>query len=412
MDKELTKFQFWIMTTAVYFTCFVSGFADSVRGVAIPVAMTFFNADNEIYGLYVTITLFGYVIFSSLSGFLEVSIGFKWSLVIGCICCFLGSVTTIFVNDFRWILVTQSLTMAGVGTVDTVYSSLGTYLFTEHIAVYMSIMGVLYGVGGMSGSFIAGVILEHYSDYSFRGVYFFVSIILLIISIIVSSCPFALRFPPKIMESEQHATSKDIIKQLGKPSVWLFSLCIMMLMLVERAPVTWSNLYIQNYLHMDISIYGSLFNTVFYLIYTISRAFSGFITEWIGYFNVLYITISIVIILLIIGFSINEHGYWVLCSTGAFVTFFYSTMLCIIVEYFKIESTVASSVIIPLESLLLALSGYPLGILNEKIGDEWAFRSTVIFAIIAMLLVLIIHYELRKKNSQVDNTQTTLVDHV
>lgn len=202
---------------------------------------------------------------------------------------------------------------------------------------------------------------------------------------------------------EAHSVKEDLLEvaqYFKDPMIYLYSVTCCLLMMVDRAALSWSGNYFVDYLHLDLNHDAALFNSLYYGLSTITRIFGGFIADYLGYYCILYITLGVTLVLYIVGFSTGIVGIWIICSTGIFISFYYSIFLCLVIRFFESRSALATSVILPIESLLVSILMLPLGYLNDYCGAEWAFRSTIVFVVLSMAFVGWLHSIQLKKDKK------------
>ena len=189
------KTRFWITTILIYASSFISGMTDCIKSVTVVDMKLLFGADDSLYSLLLSVVLIGYMLSSATCSFSVAHFGYRTVLTLGLALCYLGDISSMFINSFQLGIVTQFVAMAGVGMLDNAVGSLCSKLFVEHSGVYMSYMGFFYGIGATVGPLIAGWIDTLCPDYTFRAVYLWISFIPLLVAIVTLLAPLALNYP-------------------------------------------------------------------------------------------------------------------------------------------------------------------------------------------------------------------------
>ncbi len=191
--------------------------------------------------------------------------------------------------------------------------------------------------------------------------------------------------------TDYNSLSKTLtISQIFKmPEMWFFSLVLGLLVSVELSPVNWGPLYFQDIYGLSPETDGARFVSLFYLFFTGSRLFSGFITEKIGYYRSLVYCIIISILILIAGFNLGRNGIIIIPISGLFISQFWILVVSIINRRFKEEAGMISAIIITLVGIIVGISQILVGYTNEISNGYWGFRLSIIFSIVALALVTI-----------------------
>jgi fucose permease len=192
------------------------------------------------------------------------------------------------------------------------------------------------------------------------------------------------------------AKKQSYFAVMRKSNVWLFGLIMGVSSSVEVGAINWGGLYFQDVYGLDPKTAGAAFISAFYILYTISRFFSGFVIEKAGYLKSINIAVFCVILTLAAGFALGERGIWVLPLSGLFIAVVYPTMLALSVSCFGEEAQAASGVIIPFSFAVNSLLQYCVGLVNRYAGEQWGFRCCLIYAAALFVLLRLLKGRLRK----------------
>ena len=263
----------------------------------------------------------------------------------------------------------------------------------------ISLLNFCYGVGAVVAPFISSYIMTS-SEYQFRAVYAVLTIVSVILILVYSLVPFPVKEPPATIDKVE-GTQLTIYKAYINPMVWFFAITLMVVTQVERSAMLWGGVYIQDVLHLDPQVEGALFNTLFYVCFTIARFVGGFIEEKIGLLPSFVGILVLCILFLVVGFCLGQVGLWILCCTGFFAGLFWPTVMCICIEYFDDSAPTATSAMLPITFLLLTVLQVLLGNLNDILGPEWAYRSSVVFLLIGLVLTFFIYRLMKKRKDKI-----------
>ena len=399
MEPEYTKAQYYIMTGVIFSQLFFEGIYDNSKSVTLPNIKEVFDASYTLYGVLTGLTSLSYVVCSVL-GFLFVKkLTFKWTIVVGNIISLIGTIYMVFVPDMTNALVAMFLSSSILGFADVTSNAVGTIIFKEHTATMISLLNFCYGVGAVVAPFISSYIMTS-SEYQFRAVYAVLTIVSVILILVYSLVPFPVKEPPATIDKVE-GTQLTIYKAYINPMVWFFAITLMVVTQVERSAMLWGGVYIQDVLHLDPQVEGALFNTLFYVCFTIARFVGGFIEEKIGLLPSFVGILVLCILFLVVGFCLGQVGLWILCCTGFFAGLFWPTVMCICIEYFDDSAPTATSAMLPITFLLLTVLQVLLGNLNDILGPEWAYRSSVVFLLIGLVLTFFIYRLMKKRKDKI-----------
>ena len=409
MEKELSKKDFWLLTLVTYFSMVCQGFIDNARGFTSVIMRDYFGADYIAYGVYNGLCTAGYVVFAMIAAFMQPRYGFKTVFLCGFIGGLIGCLLTASATAYPLVIIYQFLAASGMGFNDVAPTSMASIIFTTHQATFFSIMNFFYGLGAVAGPSFSNVIYNWLPQYSFRGVYIAMSIVVALLSIYVIFCPFAVKYPPVDNKTPDTKNKLTTVGCLKNGMVWFFSIIVMLFEMGERAPSNWAGVYIKDVLKMDETVVAN-FNTLYYLIFSLMRFAGGFISDRIGYYLTMYIMLALTIVLYIAGFLIDGWGIWLLCATGICTSFYWPTFMCIVMNYFGDLSAIPISVILPLQALLQSIAQFPLGYINDTFGAEWAYRATPLFIFLALILIMVVQCIQRKKDAATKDLETGLLE--
>ena len=165
---------------------------------------------------------------------------------------------------------------------------------------------------------------------------------------------------------------------------------------IEFGASNWGALYYRDVYGFDVTKEGALFVSMFYILFTASRLFSGFLIEKIGYFVSLFSSLVIVIVIYVVGFLCGPHGRWVIPFTGWFIGIMFPTYMCLLKQIFGAESSRIPSIVIFLLGATNGLVQLLIGSINECIGNEWGFRCNVIYTLIPFILLCFVRLQGKK----------------
>jgi fucose permease len=305
----------------------------------------------------------------------------------------LGSIATLLAPSFLMVSMALMLLWMGFGFFEVGTNALATTAFTAKSAIFMNLMHFFYGLGAVFGPKSAGI-LSNTFHFSFKGIY----AIALIPLIIVATVVLLSKVEPAFEEKEEQPTL-TIKGALKSTYVWLIAATLGFMEVVEFGAANWGVFYLRDVLNMDPLTLGATFVSTFYIGFTLSRLFSGFIIDKIGYAKSIVISLMILFVLYLIGFSLGNTGIWVLALTGVFVAILWPTIMCFAMTIFKKDAAIATSVVIVLSGTINGIMQFATGVINEHIGEMWGYRLSTVYVLIPLALMIYMKGRVEKNNN-------------
>jgi fucose permease len=253
----------------IYGTMFIFGLIENIKGVSYPLIKAEFNASYEQQGFMVSILSSGYVFFCMAAGFFLTRFGIKRALVSGFSCIALGLLAVFFMPRFWTVTAALFLVFAGFGFFEVGINALATQVFISRAALFMNLAHFFYGVGSVIGPKGAGI-LSDMGNLGWRQIYL-LSIPLLLLFFVPT---LLARFPGKTGEQPegtgQDAPEKEkrltFLSALRTPMVWLFSIALGLMVVVEMGSTNWGSLYFQDVYGFDPRTRGAGFVSSFFML--------------------------------------------------------------------------------------------------------------------------------------------------
>ena len=410
MEKGITKAQYWSLVFCAYACMVGQGFIDNVRSVTYPMMKESLNLSYSQFGSLQSMAQFSYLLWSLSVAMTLQRFGFKAVILSAFLISTVGCLLTSTATNYWTLFLYQFLACAGMGGLDDAPHSMSSILFTNNTGILMLLLHSYYGLGAIIGPLFAGGINRRLPQYSFRGISLGMTVPLLLLALPILFIRFAIN-KPKTEEQEKNHEGLTVGTALISPMVWLQAMILALMTTGERATSAWGGMYLRDVLHLDPTKEGAWFNSCFYVAFTLARLFGGFLVDWLGAFSMEYIVMSCAIIIFVVGLSIGKAGVYVLPFAGAMVAFFWPTFIVTCMRYWKEDAAVPISCILPMQASLGIPIQYVLGVLNDKFGPKVAYWSTVPMIATALILLIIYHLivlkkEKREKEALLSNTET------
>lgn len=386
------------LVVVTYATMTIFGIIENLKGVTFPLIKDVFQARYDFQGYLVSISWYGYVIFCLVSTIVINRFGVKSSILLGYIFTLIGCIITAFVPSFITVILSLMVVWMGFGFWEVGNNALAQQVFTKNSAVYLNLMHFFYGFGAIIGPQIASLLVNLTND-TYKGVYKMITIPVVVFFILVAATPFSSLANNDSSENDASQNSKklSVCSVLKMPFVWLCSITCGFMEVIEFGASNWGALYYRDVYGLSVEKEGATFVSLFYVLFTLSRLFSGFVIEKLGYYTSLFSSLIIVVVIYIIGFAIGKNGIWVIPFTGYFIGIMFPTYMCLLMRIFPENTSLISSVVIFISGATNGLIQLLIGYINEYIGNEWGFRCNIIYTLIPCLLLFCVHHHDKKK---------------
>lgn len=396
-----TKVKLNVLFIITYGTMFLFGFVENIKGVSFPLIKAEFGVMYDSQGGLVSVTWFGYVVFCLIASFFLQRFGIKKSILAGYVLICVGATATLVAPSFWTASIALLIVNTGFGFFEVGTNALGTVAFARQAALMMSLMHFFYGFGAVLGPKSAGFLTDCYG-FTWRQVY-------IVMMIPIVACFLFILFT-KFNGSGDHEEARAVLSgttfvgALRQPIVWLFAVTLGFMEVVEFGAANWGGLYLQDVYGLDPRTVGASFVSVFYILFTLSRLFSGFFIEKTGYIRSLRIAVGITIILFAIGFGLGENGIWVLPWTGLCIAIMWPTIMAVAMQVFGVNAPVITSAIITVSGAINGIFQLVIGLTNHYAGESWGYRSCLLYAVMVLVLLRLLSRKVSdsKRNKQND----------
>ena len=378
----------------IYATMFLFGLVENVKGVSFPLIKSEYGVDYDSQGGLVSLTWFGYVFFCLAASLFMQRFGIKKSILAGYLLVGGGAIATLAAPTFWTAAAALLVVNAGFGFFEVGTNAMGTVVFTSKAALLMSLMHFFYGFGAILGPASAGVLTDTLA-LNWRQVY----IVMLIPVGLVFLFILITRFNGRTTSEPDAARPAQItfFSALKMPIVWLFCLTLGFMEVIEFGAANWGGLYLKDVYGLDPRVAGASFVSLFYVLFTLSRLFSGLAIEKIGYLRSLFLALGCTILVYLVGFLLGEQGIWILPVSGFFIAIMWPTMMAVAMHVFGADAPAVTSVIITVSGAINGLFQLVIGLTNQYAGEAWGYRSCLAYAGVVLIMLFLLS---RKINGQ------------
>jgi fucose permease len=388
----------------IYGNMILYGFVFSMQGVLFPLIKNAYDVSYTMQGLMVSLVSFTLVLSSITAGVIFGVQGFKKTIGIGFFVLMPGMIAFRFSWNFLVALGLIIVIQFGLGFFQISLNGMGVKTFTRKSAMMISLLHFSFGFGATLGPWFGGIIANN-PNFGWRNIY-----LCALLPVIVAAFLTIIFSPGKVRENTSNSANVETNESgetarnrgnfrwaITNPMVWLFGLCMGLTSTIEYSVTNWSGLYLYDVFGLDPKTTGATFISVYFFLYTISRLLGGFFIEKIGYLRSVFFAAFITLCLLITGFVLGRRGIWVLPVTGLFIGIVFPTVLAISIGFFKERVQATSSTMLVISSSLSSTIQYLVGLTNRYIGEAWGYRSSVLYGILLVFMLIRLHIVSHKK---------------
>jgi MFS family permease len=175
---------------------------------------------------------------------------------------------------------------------------------------------------------------------------------------------------------------------------------------IEMTSSNWGPLYFQDIHGLKVSTDGATFLSAYFLLFTVSRLVCGLFVERIGYIRSLLGAAIITLAVFIVGFSLGAKGIYLMPVLGFLVAQFWPILMAVAIVIFGKDAPVYASAMIAISGLLNALIQYVIGLTNKFFGPAWGYRSSVVYTVILIALLLMLYKQFGQQKKPALNNGT------
>lgn len=411
--------QFLTTTLYLYGILLVMGLVGSARSITMPIIMRQFKLTYDEEGMFASSLTVASIISSTTSTIVLKYVSHKTEFILSWVIIAFGSFFASLIKAEVGAILGLIIISFGTGILQISTNSFSSIFFTENKGIWVNIAHGIFGVGSIFGPLIASSV-SYSSCNSYRTTYLIFAISSIVITVLLYFGKFQkveyneVPSSPELTKQESSIPTIPVDLQpeisicecLRDKLVWLYAVILGIQVNIEIAATNWSVLYIEDVLKLSSKKEGSLFMTVYYILFTLSRLTTGGIIQKIGFINSLIITVTGSLILFTIGFIlINKTGMYLLMGTGFFLSIFFPTLMCSVMEVYESQSSTPTSVIITIEGMLVGIMNYFQGLMSEKIGKAWGYRTTIPLSLLSLILLFLLK---KMSNNRIEERRNLL----
>jgi fucose permease len=368
------------LIAATYGIMLMFGFAENLKGMAIPPIRKEFNINFSTIGFMVLCASLGYLFACLIGGAACEKFGQKRVLSAGYIVLIFATVAMSVASQFWMVCLFMFLMFTGMGLFEAGCNVLAGQIFTKNTAIMMNLLHLFYGIGAIVGPKFAAMLLLR--GFSWKQYYLFAAAIIAIFFVLM----LATKFPPQVVIEEHMKLS---IKQvLSSKTLWILGIALGFGVTLELGTGNW----LVNYLSVEYSMNvarTSFYMSMFYVTFVFGRLFGGFIVEKLGYLKCIIFFSICTLVLYIAAAFLKMNGAILISAAGFFISIIFPTAMAIVVREYKHGTGTVIGFIIAVSAVVNMIFNWIIGKTNDIFGVYIGFNSFIIYAVISIILFAI-----------------------
>ncbi|MCI9196733.1 MAG: MFS transporter [Lachnospiraceae bacterium] len=378
------KRQKWMITIGCFFSYFLFGAVDNMKGSVLPVLLQDVGFDHSLGGMIISSEYTGFFLATFLAGLIADRFGKKVTLILAGLSLSLGvsgyAASSGFISFIGFIF----LIGLGLGSLELSGSDILSGIWTVQKGRYLNLLNACYGMGSILAPMAVGYLLQRAVPW--RVVYRYSLLIILPITLYF----IIMRYPreDKKRERKKKIDRRELLAVITQKRVLLMYTAIFAYVAAEVGMATWFVGFLQN--EKQISAAGSsAYFAIYFAGMTIGRLLGSLFVDRLGHMKSLLLFTALSGLFLAVGIFGPSSAAIFLAFTG----FGFSII-------FPTATTVVSGIPSKNPSILLgsffAVGGvggmvgpYLVGLVNDLLGMEKGMAMELVFCALLMASLLI-----------------------
>lgn len=343
------------ITISVFAAFIVYGFAETVKGTALPRIQADFDITELQLGLLLAVNSIGYLIACSFTAVLAKKIGIRTCMIAALCIIAVSGVCICFSPSYAVLMLAFFVLYLGNGMLEVSSNIIAATIFTKNTGAMMNLAHFFYGLGAIfSPVMSAGLMAARLGDRVLGWRYMY---------LIVLGCALIPAIPALIgrMKKQNQNVKKTGFRTILKnPTLWLTVLILALGSISELGVSAW----LVNFLEKAYSFSGekaALQLTLFFICFTLSRLVFGPIIDRIGFINTLMVFMAFAGIMITLGVLCGEKATPLLIIAGIGVAPLYPTVMAVISKLFAEVIDLAMTAVTTIMGVFMIFVNFLLG---------------------------------------------------
>jgi MFS transporter, FHS family, glucose/mannose:H+ symporter len=381
MQIKPSKTTILLLTAGCFFTFFVFGFTDNLKGPTLPAMLaelhiSYGTGGNIFFGEYL-----GFLIATLITGILADRFGLKSVILLAGVFLGIGVGGYSFFQSAVFLSGSLFVLGLGLGALELGPNAIIVSLHHERKGLYLNLMAVLHGLGSLIAPLFAGWLLS--LTISWRAIYRWD---ILLIALFVMIFIF-LRFPKA--EEKTQLDFRHIPQIAFKGELPWFYAAICFYVAVEIGMGSWLVTFLQEI--RNISVTASTQSlSLFFVMLTIGRLFGGFFVQRVGYLRSILIMAVGATLCITAGLFGPKEVSFLLPITGFFLSIMFPTFTAAVSDTHTENANTILGVLYTFAGVGGVIGPWFIGWISDLFGLQMGFSLNVVFMMILLISVAIL----------------------
>ena len=310
-----------VLAVGTFFSFFIFGFVDNVKGPTIPAILREFDFDYSQGGSILLGAYIGFLLATLSSGFLSERTGKKSVMFMAAACIAAGVIGYSFSYSFPFLALGILVIGLGLGSIQVGANAIVIDAYSSSRGRYLNLLTFFHGFGSMMAPLYAGQLLA--ADVSWRRVYKF----LIALPLLLSFLFVLVRYPSKRQRAA--LSIRDVGKAALRPEILICSCIVACYVAAELGISSWMVEFLQADKSQSVAL-SSTFLTVYFACITAGRFIGSFIVERIGYVRILLYASTCAVACIVVGIFGPQPVTILLPAAGLFFSIIFPTATAIV----------------------------------------------------------------------------------
>ncbi|WP_238883523.1 sugar MFS transporter [Clostridium sp. YIM B02551] len=379
MDKGKNN---WTALVFMFILMILAAFVENTKGIFIPTFKEQFSVGDTQIGNMLIITSGAYMVLTFLGGALCQKFGQKNVFIIGIILLIISLITLSKAQSFIILLFGMGLSSAGLALISIASNTILPIIVITAQTIIMNLMHFFYGFGSTLGQSLFGFLLS--KGIQWRSIFLYIAITygIILIAFVFVKIP-----KPKIAHGEDKLSFKDVITN---KLILAYMLALGFYVFAEQGTGNWFVNYLikaKGFTQENAALYLSLFFGTL----TIGRLLGGFVVHKLGYFKVLITSLTIGVILYVLGLIIGGKGILIVSFAGMFFAITFPTIVLTVSKVFTQRTAYITGLVVTASNFMAMIFNWITGYINDKINPDNAIFIIPICGALSVISMLYIN---------------------
>lgn len=383
-----------LLTAGGFLSFFAFGFIDNLKGPLLPELLrggeyTYSQAGTLIFAAYL-----GFILATLATGVIADIISNRSVLLLAAICLCIGSIGIGFTRSYLGLIVFMGVTGLGLGAIELGANGLIVELHSETRGRFLNLLATCHGVGSLLVPLYAATLID--LGNTWQQIYF---------SSICLAIPLLVLFWPRSGRSAANESTQPLVAaESGGETHWewrtllrvgfsglmkRYYVLIAAYVAVELSVAAWLMEFLQQERGMSVGT-SSIYLSSFFVLLMLGRLLGAFIVEHLEYTVAIFIALAGASLCIAGGLFGPGSLVVLLPLSGFFMSIVFPTITAAVSKLHLEKTGTILGILFACGGLGGALGPWIVGLVSEAAGLKLGLASTLAFALVAMVTLLLV----------------------